>query len=199
MQSLLFNQCLLPQPPHFPWVSRLLLACRSPFLAPRVAWEGTHQLGGTWAKAGSSPGLSRLHTAPNPSWYLCHSLGSVKQGKLFPGLICHPCFNLEARPPAFPPPPTIKGQAQRWRVAGVERIPIPTQSQPVSAQVVLGGTHAPPKTRGWMMGSAKSWSRQCLAHLSAAWPWSPPYPAHCRPHRCSPAPGSSRTPPPPQP
>lgn len=59
--------------------------------------------GGTWAEAGSSPGLSGLCTAPNPGWYLCHSPDSIKRGKLFPGLISRPCFNLGARPPVIPP------------------------------------------------------------------------------------------------
>lgn len=53
MQSLLFNQRLLPQPPHFPRVSRLLAAFTSPFPAwgPEAGREGTvpTALGGTWA------------------------------------------------------------------------------------------------------------------------------------------------------
>lgn len=65
--------------------------------------RGPASRGGTWAKAGSGPGLLGLRTAPNPGCYLCHSPGSIKRGKLFPGLISHPCFNLGARPPVIPP------------------------------------------------------------------------------------------------
>lgn len=101
---------------------------------------------GTWAEAGSSPGLSGLCTAPNPGWYLCRSPDSIKRGKLFPGLISRPCFNLGARSPVIPPREGAEPSAGKQPVRR-DPHPPPQPNLRVPRQC-WGEPTTPPKTRG---------------------------------------------------
>ena len=160
MQPLLFNQCLSPQPPHFPRGVSPPLSMQKPPPSPKGGPGGDPPArGGTWAEAGASLGAARAPPAPHPGWYLCHSLGSIKRDKLFPGLISRPCSNLRARPPVIPPP--WEGV---WLSAG-ERL---GQRGPHPCLIPTCGCWGdlPPNQR--TMGTAKPWSPPLLAHLAAA-------------------------------
>lgn len=151
--------------------------------------------GGTWAEAGSRAGLSGLCTAPNPGWYLCRSLGSIKRGKLFPGLISRPGFNLGARPLVIPPREGAQLSAGK---RPVRRDPHPPHPHPTCVCPGSAGwnPHPPLKPEDDEQCQTLVPPSSLMSHATWPWPWpwQWPWPAHCRPQGMLPHSREQQTP-----